>query len=240
MKKAIFKFLLAISTIFFGSISLIIMAFPLKFKWSFIRYWPKLTIWLAKHILGIKYEIKGKENIVPSASIYMAKHQSEWETFFLPTLFYRPSCYVLKKELLKIPFMGWGLRSAGHIPINREIPRLAMKEIISEGKNRLKQDANVIIFPEGTRTPVGSNKPYKRGGSILATVTGKGAVPIAINSGHIWPKDSKNIKSGTITVSIGPLIPSEGLSSDEHLALIEKWIENEMRILNPEHYASAT
>ncbi|ADU91268.1 lysophospholipid acyltransferase family protein [Taylorella equigenitalis] len=236
MKKAIFNTLLAINTIIFGSLSLVLFPFDLYTKWSVIKLWPKITIWLAKVIYGIKYKVKGLENIPNKGAIYMSKHQSEWETFFLPTIFNRPTCYVLKKELLNIPFLGWGLRCAGHIPIDRKNPRSAMKLILSEGMDRIKNNANIIIFPEGTRTPVGSSKHYKKGGSFLASFSKLGAIPIAINSGHIWSRDSKNIKSGTITVSIGPLIPSDGLSSEEHLEKVQQWIENEMRTLNPEHY----
>jgi 1-acyl-sn-glycerol-3-phosphate acyltransferase len=140
--------------------------------------------------------------------------------------------------LLFIPFFGWGLAMLRMIAIDRSRGREAMTQVIETGKQRLNDGQWVIMFPEGTRTPVGSQGKYKNGGAILAIGTDTPVVPIAVNSGDCWPRNAFIKKPGTIVVSIGAPISPQGLSANELMEKVEHWIESEMRVITPGAYAS--
>ncbi|MDY3331051.1 MAG: lysophospholipid acyltransferase family protein [Pelistega sp.] len=237
LRSTLFTIYLSIFTIIFGVLSGFLLLLPLKWRWAIIVYWNRAIIWGAKVICGIRYEVKGLENIPDQAAIYLSKHQSAWETIFFPTLFKRSLTYVHKKELNYIPFFGWGLASVQQIAIDRSAGRDAMAQVMEKGKKRLDDDRNVVIFPEGTRMPVGETGRYKLGGARLAVHTQYPVVPVALNAGMCWPRQSFLKKPGVITVSIGPAISPAGLSTEELNQQVENWIEAEMRVLNPEVYA---
>jgi 1-acyl-sn-glycerol-3-phosphate acyltransferase len=177
------------------------------------------------------------ENLPDAPVILLSKHQSAWETIFFCWLMPRPLIFVFKKELLYIPFFGWGLGMMRMIAIDRSKGRDAMSQVIQTGRRRLDDGQWVIMFPEGTRTPVGQQGKYKAGGAILAIGTKTPVVPIAMNSGDCWPRNAFIKKPGLITVSIGKPISPEGLSSAELMAQVENWIESEMRVITPAAYA---
>lgn len=236
LRSCVFGIFLVLSTILFGLAGIVLLVIPFSWRWRIIVLWPKSIIWVAKYITGIHYEIKGAEHISPTAAIYLGKHQSSWETLFLPTLFTPTSTYIHKKELNYIPFFGWGLASVKQIPINRSKRRDAMRQVIELGSQRLAEGRNVILFPEGSRMPVGTQGTYKLGGSRLAVHTGMPVIPFAHNAGHCWAKNAFLKKPGKITLSFGPPIPSKGLTPEAHSALVEAWIETEMRKIDPDAY----
>ena len=181
-----------------------------------------------KLILWIKCEIQGKENLPKQACIYVSKHQSEWETFYFPSFILR-TCFVAKKEILQIPILGMGLKSLEYIPIDRSQGLKALKNVISEGKNRLKRNISIVIFPEGTRVAPKENPKFHKSAMSLAKSNNVPIVPIAHNSGSIWPASprKKLIKPGKITVIIGKPIQNNGeisLLTDESY----NWIKNTM------------
>jgi 1-acyl-sn-glycerol-3-phosphate acyltransferase len=149
----------------------------------------------------------------------------------------RPLIFVFKKSLLYIPFFGWGLAMLRMIAIDRSRGREAMAQVIETGKRRLNDGQWVIMFPEGTRTPVGSQGKYKNGGAILAIGTDTPVVPIAVNSGDCWPRNAFIKKPGTIIVSIGEPISPQGLTASQLMEKVEHWIESEMRVITPGAYA---
>jgi 1-acyl-sn-glycerol-3-phosphate acyltransferase len=112
--------------------------------------------------------------------------------------------FVLKKELLSVPFIGWGLAAMKMISIDRKAGKDALDQVVQQGRERLQQGFYVIVFPEGTRVAPGQKKRYKAGGAYLATHVGCKVVPIAHNAGELWPRQAFLKKSGTVTVSIGP------------------------------------
>lgn len=236
LRSTLFAIYLVFFTIIFGTLSGFLILFPFKWRWAIITRWNRLVIWGAKVICGIRYEIKGRENIPDQATIFLAKHQSAWETIFLPLLFNRSTTYVHKKELNYIPFFGWGLASVQQIPIDRNAGRDAMVQVIEKGARRLSEGRHVILFPEGTRVPVGQKGRYKMGGARLAIHAHQDVVPIALNAGMCWPRQAFIKKPGLITVSIGPAISSEGLTPEELNHKVEQWIETEMHNLNPDIY----
>jgi 1-acyl-sn-glycerol-3-phosphate acyltransferase len=200
--------------------------------------WVAFTNWLVKHLLGIKYELRGAENIPPGRpAVVLCKHQSAWETLVLQEIF--PSIlFVWKKELKLIPFFGWALAITPSISIDRGAGKEAMRSLLDQGKLRLGQGYSIAIFPEGTRAAPGTQRRYKIGGAYLATEAGAVVLPVALNSGEFWGKNAFLKEPGTVTISIGPAIETAGLSADEVNARAEAWIEAEMRRISPYLYES--
>jgi len=204
--------------------------------------WLRLVVGGARWICGVRYRVQGMEN-VPSASsaraavILAPKHQSTWETFALPVLMPHPLAYVFKKELLQIPFFGWAMGRLDMIHIDRSKRAEAWAKVAEQGARLMAEGVWVIMFPEGTRTPRGSQGAYKSGATRLAVATGTPVVPIAVTSARCWPRKSFLLKPGTIDVSIGRPIDGQGRDPDELMREIERWIEAEMRRLDPQAYA---
>jgi len=201
---------------------------PLRYRHALIRTYLRSHLYLLKKICFIDYQIEGLENIPKDRTgIVMSKHQSAWETLLLPTIFLNPAI-ILKRELLWVPFFGWGLAVSDPIAIDRSKQLNAMQQIIQKGKKRLDDGRWIIVFPEGTRIPPGQVGKYHGGGARLAQATGYPVIPVAHNAGRCWPKRSFIKKPGTVRVVIGPLIESKGRSSDEILKLTKEWIEETM------------
>lgn len=209
---------------------------PYRQRYWMITRWNAFIVIAARVICGIRWQVKGFENLPDAPVILLSKHQSAWETIFYCWLMPRPLVFVFKKSLLYIPFFGWGLAMLRMIAIDRSKRREAMAQVVQIGKNRLDAGQWVIMFPEGTRTAVGSQGKYKAGGAILAVGTKTPVVPIAINSGDCWPRNAFIKKPGTITVSIGKPISPDGLSAGELNDRVENWIESEMRVIAPHAY----
>ncbi|MDP2247099.1 MAG: lysophospholipid acyltransferase family protein, partial [Nitrosomonadales bacterium] len=189
-------------------------------------------LWWLRVTCGVRYQIVGRENIPQTPSIILSKHQSAWETLAFQQIF-PPQVWVLKRELLWVPFFGWGLAMTSPIAINRSAGREALKQMVAQGKDRMKKGFWVVIFPEGTRMAPGTKGKYHIGGAWLATHTSATVVPVAHNAGEFWPKNSFIKKPGTITVSIGKPIQSAGLKPDELNQQVEARIEQEMSALAP-------
>ena len=184
-------------------------------------------LFLARFICGVRYCVLGTENIPRKPTIVLSKHQSAWETLAFQQIF-PPQVWVLKKELLHIPFFGWGLAMTSPIAINRSRGKAALKQIIRQGRDRLQKGLWIIIFPEGTRIDPGKKGRYGIGGAWLATNTGVSVVPVAHNAGVLWGKNSFIKFPGTITVSIGEPIDPAGMDANELNNKVEEWIELEV------------
>lgn len=220
----------------------IVLCFWMPHRWRrmSVAPWVATTNWLVKHLLGITYELRGAENIPRGrAAVVMCKHQSAWETLALQEIF--PSIlFVWKKELKLIPFFGWALAVTPSISIDRGAGKEAMKSLLDQGKLRLGQGYSIAIFPEGTRAAPGTQRRYKIGAAYLAVEAGAPVVPVALNSGEFWGKNSFLKEPGRVTVSIGPLIETVGAddkpSAEDVNARAEAWIEGEMRRISPHLY----
>lgn len=213
---------------------------PLRWRYPLTIGWLRLAIWGARVIVGIRWEVRGRENLPDAPAVVLSKHQSTWETFFLPTYLPRELCYVYKRELHKVPFFGWGIALLRMIAIDRGRGRDAFAQVIEQGRAKLADGRWPVLFPEGTRTPPGQTANYKSGGARLAVAAGVPVIPIAHNAGEVWPRRLMFKKPGVVTVSIGPAIASEGLSPDELNRRVKDWIESEMRVLSPHRYPSDT
>lgn len=238
IRSALYMAFLTITVIPYAFACLAWSFLPLHQRYRLTMGWPRLAIWGARIILGIKWQIKGWENLPNGPAVILAKHQSAWETLFLPAYLPRQACFVYKKELHRVPFFGWGLALLGMIPINRSKGRDAFEQVVEIGQKRLNEGRWPVLFPEGTRVAPGKTARFKTGGAMLAVRTGAPVVPIALNSGECWPRNAFIKKPGHITVSIGPPIESAGRNAAEVNQLVQKWIESEMRILNPERYGT--
>lgn len=184
-------------------------------------------LFLLRVTCGINYRVLGAEHIPKTPSIVLSKHQSAWETLAFQKIF-PPQVWVLKKELLRIPFFGWGLAMTSPIAIDRNTGKAALEQVVEQGMDRLKQGFWVVIFPEGTRIAPGKKGKYRIGGAWLATHTNVQVVPVAHNAGEFWGRNSYIKRPGTITVSIGAPIDPTGMEAGELNAKVEEWIEAEV------------
>lgn len=236
IRSLVFALLIVFATVVWAIACFGFVLLPYRQCYWMITRWNQFIILAARLVCGIRWQVKGMENLPDAPVILLSKHQSAWETIFYCWLMPRPLVFVFKKSLLYIPFFGWGLAMLRMIAIDRSKGRDAMAQVIRVGQQRLDNGQWVIMFPEGTRTPVGSQGKYKAGGAILAIGTATPVVPIAVNSGDCWPRNAFIKKPGTIIVSIGKPISPEGLNASELTAKVENWIESEMRIITPNAY----
>ena len=195
-----------------------------------IAIWAKCMLWWLRVTCNITYEVKGVENIPNHPCIILAKHQSAWETIALQLIF-PPQVYVMKRELLWIPFFGWGLAMTSPIAIDRSAGREALKQLVSKGKQRLMQGLWVVVFPEGTRIAPKTRSKFHIGGAWLASGAKATVVPVAHNAGSCWAKNTILKKPGVITVSIGQAIDCAHLKPDAVNTQVETWINAEMATL---------
>ena len=202
-------------------------------------FWLGLAISGAKYILGIRYVVEGRENLPATDQpvVLLVKHQSTYETFLMPVIMPRDLAYVFKRELLYVPFFGWAIGRLDMVHIDRKLKSQAFNKVVQQGRELLSRGIWVIMFPEGTRIPRGQAGKYKSGGARLAIEAGVPVIPVAVNSGVCWPRKAFVKYPGTVTVSIGPVISSQGRQSDELMAEVQQWIENEMYRLDPIAYA---
>jgi len=230
IRSAIFAVLQILLTILFTLIAFLSFPFSPDTRYRMITGYNHTVIWLARWILGIRYVVRGREHLPTIPAVILAKHQSAWETIAFLCLF-PPVAAVIKQELLDLPFFGWAYRMLSPIAIDRTAGRAALKKIVEQGRDKLAQGFWVLVFPEGERMAPGEKGRYGIGGSWLAANTGAPVVPVAHNAGEVWAKDAFLKYPGTITISIGPVIISQGKSAAEIMREAEAWIETEMTSL---------
>jgi len=200
------------------------------------RWYCRTMLKWVEASLGITYEVTGWENVPSTPVVFMAKHQSAWETIFMEGHF-PPQCWIVKRELLWLPFVGWSLIVIRAIAIDRKSGQSAREQIVEQGAKRLAQGMWVSIFPEGTRIAPGKRGRYGIGGALLATRTGVPILPMAHNAGELWPRYAFRKRPGTVKVVIGPLIRTEGRDVISVNNEVEEWIEGRMREISPERHA---
>tara|TARA_B100000900_G_scaffold44893_1_gene33402 strand:- start:588 stop:1289 length:702 start_codon:yes stop_codon:yes gene_type:complete len=199
------------------------------FGGKLMGYWAELCL---KFFLSTKVEIKGRENIIYNEKFFIAAtHQSMFETFYLQTIFNSP-VFILKKELLLIPIFGWYLKKIGSISIKRnKVSKDNLSFFDDIKKVILNSKRPLIIFPQGTRVLPNERPPFKKGASRIYEELKIKCQPVAINSGHVWPKRGKKQFNKTITISIlEPIKP--GLSTGEFIENLENKIYLELDLLN--------
>lgn len=216
-----------ISSVYLSIIGLLLFPFSFRVRYRFINFYSVLNLWVLKYLCHIDYRVEGTENIPDEACIIFSKHQSALETMMVQRIF-PPLTFVLKKELLWLPFFGLGLRAIDPIAIDRKSGRRAITEVVKQGIDRLSKGTWVVIFPEGTRSKPGTKLDYKKGGAILASKSEHKVIPVAHTAGEYWPKGFFSRQTGTIVMSIGPAIETKGKKPEQIMKEAECWIETKM------------
>ncbi len=231
-RSFVFAVLYNSSGVFYGTLSLFLWPLPLMLRHRIIIGWCRMSVFLVRWICGVSYTVSGLENMPAKGEpvLILSKHQSTWETLYLQGLFW-PACTVLKKELIRIPFFGWGLAALHPIAIDRDNPRVALRKVKANGLQRLQEGFNLLLFPEGTRVAPGEKGKYARSGADIAVESGRPVIPVAVNSGRFWPTKQFAKIPGSISVVVGPAISSEGKTSKQLIGEVESWIEQTMTSL---------
>jgi 1-acyl-sn-glycerol-3-phosphate acyltransferase len=243
LRSAVFVLWMVVTVVPWGTAVVLISPFvgSTTLYWACVG-WLRVAMWGCRTFCGVRERVSGMENVPTAADatgavLLAPKHQSTWETFAFPTLMPHPLAYVFKRELIYIPFFGWAMARLDMIHIDRSKRAEAWHKVAAQGKRLFAQGVWVIMFPEGTRTPRGSQGVYKSGAARLAVATGTPIVPIAVNSARCWPRKTFLVRPGIVDVSIGRPIPTAGREPDEVMREVETWIETEMRRIDPEAYA---
>ncbi len=232
MRSALFTAALLLVTPPYAFIALASAPLPRLARYRIISGWSRLVLFLAERIVGIRWRVEGREHLPHGPAVILAKHQSAWETMAFQLIF-PPQVHVLKRELLWIPFFGWGLALMSPIAIDRSRGSAALRAIARRGRERLRQGFWVVVFPEGTRVAPGERRAYQLGGAWLAAASGAPVVPVAHNAGLLWPRNAFLKRPGTVTVRIGPTIEAAHRDPKTINRLAEKWIEEQQQTLCP-------
>jgi 1-acyl-sn-glycerol-3-phosphate acyltransferase len=232
LRSSLFALALILVTPPYAVLTLLTFPLPPLTRNRIISGWSHLVVWLARVLCGIRWRVEGLEHLPQHPAVILAKHQSAWETMAFQIIF-PPQVYLLKRELLWLPFFGWGLALTSPIAIDRSRGTAALRRLVRLGKERLERGFWVVVFPEGTRIPPGERRKYQPGGAMLAEHSGAPVVPVAHNAGLVWPRNAFLKRPGMITVRIGPTIDSAGRDAKTINSLAEKWIEEQQKTLCP-------
>lgn len=226
-RSLLFTSLQVVTTVIFSVLGLLLWPMPFKWRYKIVSKWAHLNLWLLETICGISYQIEGREHISDEPCIIMCKHQSAWETLALQVVFPQ-QVWVLKRELLWIPFFGWGLAALNPIAIDRNAGRKALNQVVEQGKNRLSSGSWIVIFPEGTRIPTGQIGRFGIGGAKLAVESGAHVIPIAHDAGKAWPKQGFIKYPCKITMIIGGKIAVSDQTAADLNKQVYQWMEDQM------------
>ncbi len=232
LRSVLFALSLVLLTPPYSILALMTVVLPRHARWRVIAGWSHSVIWLARVVLGLRFRVEGAQHLPARPALILSKHQSAWETLAFQLIF-PPQVHVLKRELLWIPFFGWGLALMSPIAIDRGRGVRALRQMAEQGAARLAQGFWIVVFPEGTRVQPGAKAKYRIGGAWLAVRTGAAVIPVAHNAGLFWRRNAFVKRPGEIRVLIGEPLESEGLTPEQLNAKAEAWIESRMSILCP-------
>jgi 1-acyl-sn-glycerol-3-phosphate acyltransferase len=214
LKSLFFTAFMMVSALAFGGFMTLCFWSPYRTQFGIARSWARLQFWLLEKVCGLSFAVEGRERMPAGNHIVMSNHTSAWETI-AQFLIFPPQVWVLKRELLWIPLIGWGLKLLRPISINRGAGHRAVNQVIEQGKERLADGLWIIIFPEGTRVVAGEKRKYGVSGALLATETGKFVVPLSHNAADFWVRRGIVKKAGMIRVVIGEPIAAAGKDARE-------------------------
>lgn len=200
------------------------LVLPFRHRWKLAHYYGRMLLWSLKVFCRLDYRLTGREQLPAGAHVAMWKHSSSWETFAMMALFPQ-QVWVLKRELMWIPFVGWTLALMKSIAINRGGGASAVNQVVEQGIDRLQRGSWVIVFPEGTRVAPGESRRYGASGALLASKAGCLVVPVAHDAGYYWRRRGIKKLPGTIDVVIGPPIQAAGRDAREINTEVQAWIE---------------
>ncbi|MBZ9566645.1 lysophospholipid acyltransferase family protein [Modicisalibacter tunisiensis] len=225
LRSAIFYVGYFLAILVFGLLCLpVAPLLPLAGRYRLLNLYNHFIVGWFAGVCGVRYEIRGRDNVPAGPVVILANHQCEWETLFLQVL-KPPVCTVLKQELLRLPLFGWALRLLHPIALDRSRPARAMKQVLTQGTRRLGEGLSVLIFPEGTRVEPGVRRRYNKSGAVIACRAGVPVLPVAHNAGERWPGRHWVKNPGRLSVVVGEPIATEGRTPEEVLVEVESWIE---------------
>jgi 1-acyl-sn-glycerol-3-phosphate acyltransferase len=207
--------------VFFALVSPLL---PYRARFSLARFWGGALLGALRVLCRLDYRVEGQENLPAGCHVALVKHSSSWETF-AQTVILPPQAWVLKRELLWIPFVGWGIRLLRAIAIDRGAGGAAVRQMMEQGQHRIAEGMWVVVFPEGTRMPPGETRRYGAGGAAIAIAAGALVVPVAHNAAWFWPRRGLLKRPGTIRVVIGPPIRAAGRDARDINAEAQAFIE---------------
>jgi len=210
-----------------GLVSLPLLLLPVKVAAPVVLLWNRFVLLWLRICCGIHYEINGDLKAIPRPCVVVVNHQSPWETIFLQLHFY-PLTTVLKRELLRIPFFGWGMRILRPIAIDRSSPMQALKQIKKVGAERLREGQSVLIFPEGTRQPVNKLGNFARSGADIAKSAGVPIVMVSHNAGEYWANKKILKTPGKVVVYISSAINVDDKNTKEVMLDIQRWMASKV------------
>ena len=230
VRQIVFLIYVTIVTVILALLTFILflLRLPINIRLTPAWLWSKLVYLGLVVLMWLTVKVEGKNNISKQACVYVCKHQSSWETVMFHGVLFK-ICFVLKQELLNIPFFGQGLRGVESIPIDRKQNLKSFKKILQMGKARLKSGLSIVIFPEGTRAPVGRYPKFHKTAITLAKSCGANVVPVAHNSGVFWPNRAGLIKPGQITLCFGEAIDTKNMTIDELNEKCHHWINDKVK-----------
>jgi 1-acyl-sn-glycerol-3-phosphate acyltransferase len=232
LRFILFNVLSWLTVIPFAMLVLLAWPFGHRISYIFARHWALTVLWLCRYVCGLRYKFVGQENIPEQSAVFCIKHSSAFETFGAVAILPR-HCWVLKKELLWAPFFGWTLIPLDAIAIDRSKGGAAVNQVITQGINRLQRGISVVVFPEGTRMPVGTTKRYGISGVLLAQEGAALIVPVAHNAGYYWPRRKFGITPGEVTVVIGKPLDPSGRDPREFNQELQDWTEKTVAEISP-------
>jgi 1-acyl-sn-glycerol-3-phosphate acyltransferase len=223
IRSVLFNVLFYLNLFVLLCLALPTLALPRAAILGVVRFWARANNWLLRNVCGITVELRGLERIPPGPLLVASKHQSMWETFALFPLFADPA-FILKRELMWLPFFGWYAWKADMIPVDRGARAQALAAMSVRARIELARDRQIVIFPEGTRRPPGAEPRYKFGVAHLYAESGVPCLPIALNSGLFWPRRSMRRYPGTIVAEfLEPIAP--GLDKQVFFEHLQQVIE---------------
>jgi 1-acyl-sn-glycerol-3-phosphate acyltransferase len=228
VRSLLYSIVMIVSSALHCVLCLLAAPLPLAYRYKLTRLWMLAMIALGRVLCHMDFRVEGWEQVQKIKNgILLSKHQSAWETIFLAATFDQ-AAIIVKRELLWLPFFGWGLALLSPIAINRAKTRSAMQQIIQQGKSYLQAGRWVLVFPEGTRVSPGQVGKYRIGGARLAVEAGYPIIPVAHNAGHCWPRRQFIKNPGLIRIVFGPPLYPEGRTPEALLEAAKCWIEETM------------
>ncbi|HJP34787.1 MAG TPA: lysophospholipid acyltransferase family protein [Gammaproteobacteria bacterium] len=222
--SVLFTSFLFLSVPVYGTAAILLGTVSRRLSYGVAVAWSGSVLYLLKTLCGLRYLVEGTENLERDNCIVLVKHSSAWETIAQLKIFPRQT-WVLKRELLWAPILGWVLRFYSPIAINRKAGRAAVEQVVAQGRERLERGYWVVIFPEGTRVASGKAGRYGLSGALLGIATGRPVIPVAHNAGAYWPRRGWLKRPGTIRLIIGEPIETAGRSPRELTDEVQQWID---------------
>ncbi len=225
LRSFLYTVFLFLSVMVHATAVVVLAPFGLRVCYQGAVSWARVNLAVLEKLCGLRFEVEGREHIPDQACVLYWKHESVFEIMAGAVLFPQQT-WVIKRELMWLPFFGWGMAMLRPIAINRAAGHTSVKQVIRQGQDRLERGLNVVIYPEGTRVLPGADRRYGISGAALAKAAGRPLLPVAHNAGDFWSRRSLVKKPGTIRVVIGPPIDPAGLSNDEITRQAREWIES--------------